>query len=305
MPDTFLRGNMNRLVICLILTLASPSVASDLVSSAHYFPVVSRTDGLAGTRWFTSVQIANPQGENLTITARLSSAGTFQTETVVVAAGETKNWPDFLGEVFEFEGNGALFLEADAASNPDLSSERRAFAASMRIFTEGVDGGSFGQGVPSLDPVSGFLGDWTAYFPAVSLWGQPGVEGFRTNVGFWNIGAEDAQMRLRLLDASGAQVWQQIVTAHRHEPFVMSLPRDLQTETATLEVDTLGEWFDCAVYISVVDNITGDASYLGSQLMDPDTAEVGSGGEITDAATEGSGAQSAARLRTIFVGDHQ
>ena len=124
----------------------------------------------------------------------------------------------------------------------------------------------------------GFLGDWTAYFPAVSLWGQPGVEGFRTNVGFWNIGAEDARMRLRLLDASGAQVWQQLVTARRHEPFVMSLPRDLQIETATLVVDTLGEWLDCAVYLSVVDNITGDASYLGSQLMDPDTAAAGIAG---------------------------
>ena len=285
---------MNKLVTCLILTLASPLVALDLVSSEQYFPVVSRTDGLAGTRWFTSVQIANPQTEALTITARLSSAGTFLTETVTIAAGENRSWTDFLGEVFEFEGNGALFLEADAASNPDLSSERRAFAASMRIFTEGVDGGSFGQGVPSLDPVSGFLGDWTAYFPAVSLWGQPGVEGFRTNVGFWNIGTDDAPMRLRILNSSGVQVWQQLVTAHRHEPFVMSLPRDLQIEIATLVVDTLGEWLDCAVFISVVDNTTGDASYLGSQLMDPDTSATGSPVK-----------QSSARLRALFVGDYQ
>jgi len=283
---------MHRLSICLILTLASPLVALDLVSSAHYFPVVSKTDGLAGTRWFTSVQIANPQTEALTITARISSAGTFLTETVTIAAGETRSWTDFLGEVFEFEGNGALFLEADAASNPNLPSERRSFAASMRIFTEGVDGGSFGQGVPSLDPVSGFLGDWTAYFPAVSLWGQPGVEGFRTNVGFWNIGTDDAQMRLRIFNSSGVQVWQQLVTAHRHEPFVMSLPRDLQIETATLVVDTLGEWLDCAVYISVVDNITGDASYLGSQLMDPDTAAAGS---LATGSSE--------RTRALFVGD--
>lgn len=283
---------MNRLVICLILALASPLVASDLVSSAHYFPVVSRTDGLAGARWFTSVQMANPQSEALTITVRLSSAGAFQAETVVIAAGETLSWSDFLGEVFDFDGNGALFLEADAASNPDLPSERRGFAASMRIFTEGADGGSFGQGVPSLDPVAGFLGDWTAYFPAVSLWGQPGVEGFRTNAGFWNIGTEDARMRLRILDSSGAQVWQQTVTAHRHEPFVMSLPRDLQIETATLAVDTLGEWLDCAVYISVVDNVTGDASYLGSQLMDPEPTAAGS-----------LAAGSSERTRALVVGD--
>ena len=288
---------MNRLVICLILTVASPSVASDFLSSAQYFPVVSRTDGLAGTQWFTSVQIANPQSEALTITARLSSAGAFQTETVVITAGETRSWFDFLGEVFEFEGNGALFLEADAASNQNRPPEFRTFAASMRIFTEGVDGGSFGQGVPSLDPVSGFLGDWTAYFPAVSLWGEPGAEGFRTNVGFWNIGADDARILLRILDSTGAQVWQQSVTAHRHDPYVMSLPRDLQIETATLVIDTLGEWLDCAVYISVVDNQTGDASYLGSQLMDPETAKTGG------SRGESSIPRSSERLRALFLGD--
>jgi hypothetical protein len=279
--------------------------ASDLVSSTQYFPVVSRTDGLAGTRWFTSVQIANPQAEALMITARLSSGGSFQSATLVIPAGATRNWPDFTGEVFDFEGNGALFLEAEAASNQNRPPECRAFAASMRIFTEGLDGGSFGQGVPSLDPVSGFLGDWTAYFPALSLRGQPGVEGFRTNVGFWNIGVDEAQMRLRILDTTGAQVWQQVVTAQRHEPFVMSLPRDLQLETATLVVDTLGEWLDCAVYISVVDNATGDASYLGSQLMDPDTAATCSIGEAAGAGCETTVSQSSDRLRALFFGDSQ
>jgi hypothetical protein len=295
MPDTFLRLNMHRLIICLILALASPSVASDLVSNTHFFPVVSRTDGLAGTRWLTSVQIANPHFEAITITARLSAGGSFQTETVVIPAGETKSWNDFLGDVFNFEGNGALFLEADVISSSVLPPPLPTFAASMRIYTESVEGGSFGQGVPALNPVSGFLGDWNAYFPAVSLSGQPGVEGFRTNVGFWNVGADDARMLLRILDASGAQVWQQFVTARRHEPFVMSLPRDLQIETATLVVETLGEWLDCAVFISVVDNITGDASYLGSQLKDPEGV----------AARSSSATESTERLRALFVGDFQ
>jgi hypothetical protein len=296
---------MRRFAIYLILTAASPLVASDLVSSTQFFPVVSRTNGLAGTRWSTSVQIANPQPEALTITARLSSAGAFQTETVVIPAGATRSWSDFLGDVFAFEGNGALFLEAGAASNQNRPAEGRAFAASMRIFTEDLDGASFGQGIPSLDPVSGFLGDWTAYFPAVALWGQPGVDGFRTNVGFWNIGTDDARMRLRILDATGAPLWQQVVTARRHEPFVMSLPRGLQLETATLVVDTLGEWLDCAVFISVVDNRTGDASYLGSQLMDHDTEAARSGGEISGDPPEPLVTRSSDRLRELFVGDSQ
>ena len=294
--------NANRFILCLILTLASPLVASDFVSATHFFPVVSRTAGLAGTVWSTSVQIVNPQTEALSITARLSSGGSFTSETLVVPAGETHSWPDFLGDVFGAEGNGALFFEAEAAANQDRPPERRAFAASMRISTEDDDGGSFGQGVPSLDPVTGFLGDWTAYFPAVALSGQPGGIGFRTNVGFWNIGADDAQLKLTLLDASGADVWQQFVSAYRHDPFVMSLPRDLQLETATLVVGTLGEWLDCAIYISVVDNTTGDASFQTSQLMDPDTSAAYGGGEFgaSDAHAPERGPK---KLRALFLGE--
>ena len=277
--------------------------ASDFVSPSHFFPVVSRTDGLAGSAWLTSLQIVNPQMNSLTITARLSAGGSFQTETIVVPAGETHSWPDFLGEVFGAEGNGALFLEADATANQNRQPECRGFASSMRISTEDDDGGSFGQGVPTLGPVTGFLGDWIAYFPAVALWGQPGAEGFRTNVGFWNIGADDARLRLRILDASGQQVWQQTITAHRHDPFIMSLPRTLQLETATLTVDGLGEWVDCAVYISVVDNHTGDASFQTSQLMDPDASAACAGGELT--AGGGTLERSPARLRALFLGEAQ
>ena len=304
MPDTCLRCTLNRLIPCLILALASSVAssvaASDFVSPSHFFPVVSRTDGLAGTTWLTSVQIVNPQAESLTITAHLSAGGFYRYEIIVVPAGETHNWPDFLGDVFGFVGNSALYLEAEAYLNQDRSPECRGFAASMRISTTDNSGGSFGQGVPTVDPVTGFLGDWIAYFPAVALWGQPGTEGFRTNVGFWNIGANDARLRLKILDASGQQVWQQLFTARRHHPFVMSLPRDLQLETATLVVDPLGEWVDCAVYISVVDNITGDAGFQTSQLMDPDASTAcGGGGSATGKGTPERGSD---RLRALFLG---
>lgn len=271
------------------------------MSPTHFFPIVSRTDGLAGTQWSTSVQIVNPQTEDLTITAWLSMGGAFQSETFIVSAGETVGWQDFLAEVFDAAGNGALMLDADADANQNLPAEQRAFAASMRIFTEPVEGGSFGQGVPSLDPVSGVLGDWEAYFPAVALWGNPGEDGFRTNVGFWNIGEADATLRLRIFDASGTEVWQQLFTVAPFDPMITPLPRSLDLETATLVTDSLGEWLDCAVYISVVDNITGDASFLTSQLMDPDAVAEG------DAPARGIGRsvrpeRSAEEIRALALG---
>ena len=293
MPDTIFEGVVHKYILCLIAILASPSGASDFVSATHFFPVASRTDGLAGTQWLTSVQIVNPQADDLTITARLSAGGSFQTETIVIAAGKTRSWTDFLGDVFAFDGNGALFLEADAASNGQVAPELRSFAASMRISTQGDSGGSFGQGVSSMDPVSGFLGDWVAYFPAVQLWGQPGVDGFRTNVGFWNIGTDTAQMSMRVIDSAGAEVWSRVVAAPQHDPFVMAMPRDLDLQTATLIVEPLGGWLDCAVYISVVDNITGDAVFLTSQLMDPDSLGAGKHQDLRDPE----------RTRSLFLGE--
>lgn len=300
----FFEETLRKLFSGLILFLALPSAASDFVSATHFFPVVSRTAGLGGTDWSTSVQMVNPGTDALTITVRLSADGAYRTETFQLAAGETRAWADFLGNIFDFEGTGALMLEAEADTNGQLPAECRSFAASMRISTGGFGGGSYGQGIPSLDSVSGVLGDWTALFPAVSLWGQPREGGFRTNVGFWNIGAGDAQLRLRVQDAAGQDVWQQVVTVHRHDPFLIGLPRNLDLDTATLVVEPLGGWLDCAVYISVVDNMTGDASFLASQLMDPDLLSACSGGKRSDRSELSRPsvlAEANERLRSLFV----
>ena len=309
MPGTHPGGAVRTLIFCLSLAFATPTFASDFVSHVHFFPIASKTDGLAGTRWTTSLQIVNPQAEDLTITARLSTEGAFQTETIEIPARATRSWSDAVGEIFGTDGNGALFLEASADGNANRPVECRAFAASMRISTTADDGGSFGQAVPSVDPVSGFLGDWIALFPGVVLHGQPGFDGFRTNAGFWNIGSEGAQLRLRILDTSGQEVWQQHVIADPHVPFVISLPRQLDLGTATLLVDSYGEWVDCAIYISVVDNLTGDAVFMTAQLMDPESAAscepLGAGTHYRAVPARRSTDDAIERLRSGFLGDQQ
>ncbi len=296
---------MNKFILCLILALAAPAAAADLASATHFFPIASRTDGLAGTTWTTSVRIANPHEHALTVTVRLSTAGSFLTETVIVPPLATVGWSDFLDEVFGFDGNAAVLLEAEATANPQAPDGELGFAASMRIATVGADGGSYGQGIVSLEPITGFLGDWVAYFPAVRLHGRPGVDGFRTNVGVWNIGADPAQLRLKIFDGSGALVRQEHLTAARHEPLVMALPRTLDLDTATLTVEPLNGWVDCAVYISVVDNLTGDATFSLSQLVDPApgaghaVSAVGGRGSVATPSGEGR------RLRNLFVGRPQ
>ena len=293
---------MRKLIPCLILSFALPASAADFLSSSHFFPVVSRTDGLAGTKWTTTLEIFNPQPRPLTITVHLSAAGSFTSEIIEVPAGATHHWADVMGELFGAIGNGALLVEAEADRNGQLAPECRAFGAAMRISTAAQDGGSYGQMVASLDPSSGFLGDWTGYLPGVALWGDPGNEGFRTNVGIWNIGPDEARLRLRILDPSGQQVWQTTLTAARHEPEVIALPRGLDLETGTLVVDGFGEWLDCAVFISVVDNLTGDATFRTPQLADPD--QLGGCSPAATAPPDGrrDWLAAAERVRALFVG---
>jgi hypothetical protein len=302
MADTSFEGVVDKFILCLILALATPGTASDLVSPAHFFPIARHTDGLAGTQWTTTVRIANPHQHPLTITARLSTAGSFLTETLVLPPKSTVGWSDFLDDVFGFEGNGAVLLEAEAASNPEAPDDQLEFAAFMRISTVADSGGSYGQGVPSLDPITGFLGDWIAMFPAVRLHGQPGVDGFRTNVGFWNVGTDPAEMRLTILDADGTPVWQDTITADRHVPFVAALPRNLELETATLTVEPISGWLDCAVYISVVDNLTGDATFVASQLVDLDAQQVQVTRAMGDDPRRFERDQTAQRMRDLFLG---
>lgn len=292
---------MGKLGLFLILALAPPLSASDLVNATHFFPVVSRTDGLAGTRWLTALRITNPHDTAIVVTARLSAGGGYTSVDLTLPAGATLGWSDLAGDLFGFEGNGALLLEASADANPGLPAVCRTFAASMRIATAAAGGGSYGQGVPALDPLTGFLGDWIAVFPSVSLWGVPGGSGFRSNVGFWNLGAGDAQLRLRILDSAGAEAWRQVVTVRRHEPSVVALPRGLDLETASLLVEPIGGWLDCAVYLSVVDNVTGDATFLGGQLIDPTDAAACDGSKGTPAAADRP-PRNLARLLELFLG---
>ncbi len=252
----------------ILLCVASLAAGGDFLGAEYFFPIVTKTGGLGGTDWLTEVSLANPQEVDLVITVRVAQAGAFSEQSLVLAAGGTSLWEDFLGEVAGSTGNAALYLVAETEPNGGRPAGCLAFAAAVRIYNNGNDTGTFGQAVPPLDPVSGLVGDWRAYFAGVRNTGSPGSSGFRTNIGFWNLGETAAVLRLQFFDQAGTMQWQQDVTALRHQPFIMGMPEGVST--GMLRADPLGQWLDCAVYISVVDNRTGDASLQTSLIMNPE-----------------------------------
>jgi hypothetical protein len=104
--------------------------------------------------------------------------------------------------------------------------------------------------------------------------GTAGVNGFRTNIGFWHTGFSNEVLRVRLFDANGNQIWAKNVTVEKHKPYVMSLPKNVQN--GSLAISPMGEYVDCAVYISVIDNKSGDGVYRGvNKVNDSDMASCG------------------------------
>lgn len=268
---------MKRIALWLMIVLTCAAMprlaaATEYVSDAYFFPIVSRIEGWAGTDWFSEVTLVNPHQQDLVLACRVSAAGGVSEHRIDLQAGAALRWDDFLGDALAMDGNAAMLIEAAADDNPGIAASCRSFVVSMRIFTDADGTGSFGQGIPPLDPVAGFIGTWPAYFTGIRVTGTPGESGHRSNVGFWHLGSEQAELRLRLFDQAGDVVWQQTVVVQPHEPVVRGITPPVEVDGGTLVVDSLGEWVDCAVYVSIVDNRTGDASFRTPLLLDPANA---------------------------------
>ncbi len=281
--------------LIILFCFASLAVAGDFLGAEYYFPIVTKTSGLGGTDWLTEVSLANPQDVDLVITVRIAQAGTFSEQSLVLPAGGSSLWEDFLGEVAGSTGNAALYLVAEVEGNGGRAVDCLGFSAAVRIYNSGSDAGTYGQAVPPLDPVSGLIGDWPAYFAGVRTNGSPGSSGFRTNIGFWNLGETAAVLRLQFFDAAGTVQWQQDVTAERHQPFIMGMPEGLSV--GMLRADPLGQWLDCTVYISVVDNQTGDAALQTSLIMNPELPD--------DCSADPRTGEQSAPLRQLFLGGRE
>lgn len=263
---------MKRLLIglAMLMWIVSSGHANGFLESYYFFPIISNTEGRGGTRWATELSLHNPHSYELVLTFRVSAGGSFTESTATIGANETALWEDFAGTELGLDGNGAMLVEAEPERNLDRPESCLVFVASMRIYNTASGSGTFGQGIAPADPVRGFVGSWDAYFTGVRAFGEPGVDGFRTNIGFWHLGEEDRTLSLRLVDEQGTVLWGKDLIVRRHEPLIIPVAPQFDTDAATLVVSPGREWVDCAVWISVVDNRTGDAAFRTGFIRSPD-----------------------------------
>jgi len=246
---------MKKFVCSMALFLAASAFAqerravpnSSFASDFQTIPVVANTTGNGGATFQTYAAILNPTASPIVIDATLYDPSGFARNRVInLAAGELKTYSNFLSDVFNFTGGGAVTLRTGAASRFIVSTE-------VRTGT----GGRYSTPVPSLE----FAGSSSRSF-------SPGItvdSNSRTNVGCFNQSDATNVVTARVFDNTGTQ---QLGTA------TLNLGPKAWGQTAVTAVVSGGfvrfEPQEAAVcYAVVVDNVTNDGRFISAAEYQP------------------------------------
>ena len=168
----------------------------------------------------------------------------FLPNEVILIEDIVKNW-------FETEGTGFLFIDASYISNPS-NPEYVNFGSQCRIYTTKEDGSTYGQGIPNQ-----FFNSLYKKGSEAFLIGIRNNERFRTNIGlacrFWG-----ATIELSYYGESGELLGMEEKFINSNEVIQYRFPYEL--DGGYIKVLLKDSDF-CWAYISIVDNISGDAVY--------------------------------------------
>ncbi len=167
-------------------------------ASTWVVPVVAHLPGTEGTFWSSSVAVWNSMGSTTVVDIEYlqektdNSGGGDHGPLVYLGPYATRNLDDILYNDFGVDdGKGVLVVES---SQP--------ITVTSRVFTDGPQGGSSGNGVRTV-PIAA-MKSGTSVLPGVRM-----VDGFRTNVGFVT-GDQGTVFDCTLYDTDGT------VRAHGH-----------------------------------------------------------------------------------------
>ncbi len=132
MNNTRILSALTLAVVLAIPAFAEPAQrALNFASDFQTVPVMANTTGVGGARFVSYVAILNPTSSSFSIEATLFDAfGATREATITLAAGEMKTFTNFLDEVFDFAGGGAVTFRSPDASNR--------FIVSTEVRTEGA-----------------------------------------------------------------------------------------------------------------------------------------------------------------------
>jgi len=237
-------------------------------SNAYFIPAVAKVGGAQGTYWTTSLTVLNLADSPRTLEAFYTPRGSDGTTEYLAAdlqlgARSSITWEDVVATVFGTTGAGSLEIRG---ANIIVSS---------RTSTRGLAGGSYGQGIPSLLPghilrTGGATVQWAG--------GIVRSPAYRTNFGLCEVWGEAAQVRVTLWDQHGQAAGTRTIDLPPYgNTQINDLPHTLggvdQMVHGAVEVEILGGGGRVGAYLSIVDNVTGDPTYVAVGFSPPSTAE--------------------------------
>jgi len=237
-------------------------------ANAYFIPAVAKVAGAQGTYWTTSLTVLNLAASPRTLEAFYTPRGSdgateYLAADLQLGAHASRTWQDVVATVFGTDGAGSLEIRG-----ADI-------IVSSRTSTPGSQGGSYGQGIPSLLPghilrIDGAQVQWAG--------GIVRSPAYRTNFGLCEVWGEEAQIRVTLFDQQGLPAGARTVDLPPYgNTQINDLPHTLggldQMENGTVKVEILGGAGRVGAYLSIVDNVTGDPTYVAVGFSPPSTAE--------------------------------
>jgi hypothetical protein len=241
--------NRAALVSALILALALPVVAGELV-----IPAVYRGAGSHDTLWRTEIVVSNISDRRVdvvpvTITLHRED-GTSSDVRIPLSRMEVLAVPDAVHGWFGVEQGGGLVRVRWDDANARI-------AARARIYNVG-QAGEYGQSVPARDTAALTSDHFLA--------GLTGIDGNRTNVGVANPSASDAFIFISLFDTAGLERggFATIIPARSvrqfNDIFGHFQAGPLNAAMVHVHSSNTGVY----AYASIVRNDTGDATFVTS-----------------------------------------
>ena len=255
-------------IFAALLFIAVPAIAQ--INDTYVIPAAGNVAGAFGTQWKTRLSLFNPQTYSLHVSVTLLPTGGGQglTTLVTIPANAVALYDDVLGDVFHYQGGGALLAAAFTEDNPGVPDDvvSLAFLANSETYNDTAHG-TFGQTIPG-----GFAGlqDYASEGVSAIAHGirNSNTQAWRTNVGAVNLGRSSVIMRVTVYDFDGNSIL-------KNAPFTIPplghfqdrLPVAVDRGAVEFFVDDPTQEAVVFPYTSTVDQLTGDPSYQTPLLL--------------------------------------
>ena len=239
---------------------------ADSYRTTRTIPVAASIHGVPPTFFHSDLFLLNRSFvSNLPVTATyrcFGGSGCGSPQTITLAPRESRLVSDIVGTLFQApETGGAIELAYNTFDG--------ALSAQTRLYTP-VAQPTYGFGVPALDPSQA-----TSRAVFVGVAGNPVLtSGFRSNAGVYNPNSTTVTVTMQLFAGSGLPIGAPFVRATA--PFdafqvtnVIATIGDPSLETRGAVLVVTSEGGSVFPYLSVVDNVSGDAFWVSASADEP------------------------------------